>query len=372
MMCSSDSDATMQCVKHEYSRDSTGMIKGVVSGVTPESILKYRGAQPYIATIPSLDSDIRNRTWGDPKGGSLTINVWEVFKELFSIVNNKYYNRAELKKLQIPFLFEEFLWPTYGDLNVGAYDYNRYFTSRNLSSYSISKTDTLYKVLEDAMKYSQFNVTVQRRQSLTALNFVVTKPLYKADKIQFLRKHLLSESSSSSSETPNVFVSPTRDRVVVHDVSDENISDPALMGMNYRMSIREIDAYTPSGVQTEAVEKYYEDRAKIIEDRQNSVITGVEMNKAYVDNRFKFVKKRTNHTELYEYDLGDVVSVESEMNGLTEMIVSEYIRVQDPTGFKEYPVFKPFVSTSFLNPPGTIVTPYFKKVLTSAKLYNWN
>lgn len=372
LMCSSDSEASMQCVKHEYSRDATGMVKGVVSGVTPEAILKYRGAQPMVATVPTLDSDIKNRTWGDPKGYALNTNVYDVFKYLFSRVNNYYYDRPELKKLQIPFLFEEFLNPKYGDLNVSSYEYNRYFTERFLTSYSISKTDTLYKVLEDAMKYSQFDVTVQRRQSLTSLNFVTRRPMYKADIIRFKKKHILAETSSTSSETPNVFVAPTKDRVVVHDLGDENVVDPALMGMNYRMSIRELDAYAPSGSDPENMEKYLEDRASIIADRQNSVITGAEMNKAYVDNRFQYVKKRTNRNELYEYDLGDVVSVESDMNGITEMIVSEYIRVQDTTGFKEYPVFKPFVSTDFLNRPGTIVTPYFKKVMASTKLYTWN
>lgn len=372
LMCSSDSDAVMQCVKHDFSRDASGVVKGVVSGVTPDAILKYRGAQPVIATIPSLDSDIKNRTWGDPKGYILSVNVWDVFKDLFSRVNNNYYNRAELKKLQIPFLFEEFFAPQYGDLNASDHEYNRYFTGRNVVSYSIAKTDTLYKVLEDAMKYEQLDVTVQRRQSLTSLNFVARRPLYKADKIQFIRKQLLAENSSSSSETPNVFVSPTRDRVVVHDLSGEDVADPALMGMNYRMAVREIDAYNPSDTTPENLEKYYEDRTNIITDRQSSTITGVEMNKAYVDNRYQFVKKRTNHTEFYEYDLGDVVAVDSEMNGLSEMIVSEYIRVQDPTGFKEYPVFKPFVSTDYLNRPGTIVTPYFKKVLASTKFYTWN
>lgn len=372
LMCSSDSEATMQCVKHEYSRDTTGMVKGVVSGITPDAILKYRSAQPMVATIPSLDSDIKNRTWGDPKGYVNNTNVWFIFKDLFSRVNNYYYGRAELKKLQIPFLFEEFTRPTYGGVHAGYSDFNRLFSARNVTSYSISKTDTLYKVLEDAMKYEQLDVTVQRKENVTALNLVARTPMYKADKIQFTRKQLLSESSSATSETPNVFVSPTRDRVVVHDLSDENVADPALMGMNYRMAVREIDAYNPNGDHYEQMEKYYEDRANIIEDRQSSIITGVEMNKSFVDNRFQFVKKRTENTELYEYDLGDVVAVDSEMNGLTEMIVSEYIRVQDTTGFKEYPVFKPFVTTDYLNRPGTIVTPYFKKVLTSTKLYPWN
>lgn len=372
LVCSSDSDAIMQCVKHEYSRDTTGTVKGVVSGVTPEAILKYRSAQPKVATIPSLDSDIRNRTWGDPKGYVNQVRMWDVFAELFASTNNNYYGRTPLKKLQIPFLFEFIDIPTYGGENASSPTFNRLFTPRTLTSYSISKSDTLYKVLEDTLKYEQKDAVVQRKEGVTGLNFVFRTPLYKADKIQFTRKQLLSETSSSTSETPNVFVSPTQDRVVVHDLGDEGVLEPELMGLNYRMVVREIDAYNPDGANYANLEKYYDDRVNIVEDRQSSIITGVEMNKSFVDNRFRFVKKRTKNTEFYEYDLGDVVAVDSAMNGLTEMIVSEYIRVQDTTGFKEYPVFKPFVTTDHLSGPGTIVTPYFKKVLESTKLYTWN
>lgn len=369
MMCSSNSMATMQCVKHDYARDATGAVKGVVSCVTPESILQFRSIIKRMAVNATLEAEAKDLMWTDK------VDVLNVFRQVFSWVNNEYHGRSQFKKLQIPFFFEEFLAPKYDGSPAITWTYNRVFQPKTFDEYTLSTNDTLYKLWEEAMKFSQVDGKVQRIPGKTALNFVIRRPIYKADHIRFLPNHLISETSSKTCDTPNVFVSPMDNLVSVHDVPDENVYDPELMGMNYRMSVRPIngDGYDGSGgVYNEDLNRVYDERLKIIKDRADSFVTGVELNKSFVDNRYNMVAVRTNSTTRYEYDLGDVVSVDSLMHGLVEMIVSEYIRVQDESGYKEYPVFIPFSSTDHQPSLGAIRSEYFKKVARSWTTYTWS
>lgn len=336
--------------KIDYTLSEDGTIMVSVSGNLVDAIFKHRPAMWMIAATTEpfrKDHEEGDELEFDPR---FFLEPSKLALILLKQIDVIHYERPELAYLKLPFKYVKIPTPP------------RKFSEEKIPYYKYDGGDVLSNLTE-FMELGNFGITPIRpgsygfddwskgaealrvsekwpesynnnRPSLIGFYY----PDYKADKIIFSSAFddYIGATNTISTDTPNLMFRSYEDGVM-----ESRIGEVRPEGLHARVGYEEI-----------AIEK----EEQWTWDRQLSTDMIYPFAKANLDaNSFSL---ETNGYHPYRskkfglrpfdenyYYLGDVVRIDFPWRAGYDVVVNEFIRTADSSGYREYPTFKPFVTT---------------------------
>ena len=348
--------AMVQEITYELSDDGTRMVN--VSGNSIDFIFKYRPARWYISamTDPDRVEGPTEGEYGDPLETEPKYFIWpsDMVYNLVQRIDVDYYGREELKHLKLPFRYT-MIKPKNGLIK-----------EEPIPSYELDGGDAMSSI-DGLQEFGQFGVTTIRpgshnydvymRQALERGRaekwgddylkndsrptlFAMYMPNYMSKSISFSSMYddYVGATNTVSIDTPNILFRSTEDGVL-----ETRIGEVPSSGLNARIKYEE-----------KAVEKItlYQDVTKIqrFDMAKGFAKENLDANKFSLDmdgyHPFHDKKFGLRPDDDNYYYLGDVVRIDFPWRSGYDVVVSEFVRTADSSGYKEYPTFTPFLTTS--------------------------
>lgn len=341
-------------ISYDLANDGTRMIN--VMGNSVDSIFKHRPARWEIAAMTNPDRVAwpEHGDWGDAleTNPAYFLKPTDMLYKIVRRIDVQNYGKPSLSNLRLPFKYT-LVKPENGRIReetIPSYTWDGGDVDgviRELQGFGQFGVTTIrpgshnYDVyMRQAVDYARANnweesYFTESRPTLVVMYF----PDYKADRIVFsstFDDYIGAQNTITLS--PNVQFRSTEDGVM-----ETRIGDVRPQGLDARVTYDEKSVEKVSLYEEIELIKKFDMIRKFAEENLNANKFSLDMDGYHPYREKKFGLRPDDDNYYY---LGDVVRVDFPWRAGYDVIVDEFVRTADSSGYREYPTFKPFVTTA--------------------------